>query len=171
MKSVSICCFIYFLSMGCHAATDGVMGTTSSGSINITLTILPSIAIKNLDDIHLEVARNSDTDIAEIESFSVCSRLIHDYKISASSSNGKGFVLTGEEGDEITYEVLYKPFNNPQFTALTPNQRSDKYTIQANAKNCQDNNSELKIVVPSKEVNASLEDQYAGRLSLLLEVI
>ncbi|MFK0570748.1 hypothetical protein [Endozoicomonas sp.] len=90
-----------------YAATDGALGATSEGKVNITLTTNPLVKITGLDDINM-VFDGTSTDILTSEvQFCVFTNKADPKYIMDVESENQSFQLTAANGntDTVDYNV------------------------------------------------------------------
>jgi hypothetical protein len=119
------------------AATDGTLGSTSTGQVDLDLEILDSVEISALNDIDFGQYGGGDTgDINAGDAYCVFVNGGDDYNITPTSSNGK-FSMVGTLGDEIDYTVKLAGAATGASSASAVNYGSTSSTFSgSNARDC-----------------------------------
>jgi len=99
------------LGIPTYAAIDGQLGSSSTASINISLTILPKIQIKQLEDFRL--VATEDANPASIQQINMGCVVTNTqsgyYTLSASSSQGQTadgyYQMQNDKGASINYSL------------------------------------------------------------------
>ncbi|MBP9837191.1 MAG: hypothetical protein KBC84_00605 [Proteobacteria bacterium] len=121
---VLIAIVFYFYSFLIHnsiAANDGQIGTTSSGSVNISLSIPKLIRIKNLADVSFPTYSGSgdlsfNKDITIAVNYSTGG-----YRITATGSGAGNAFMVIDGSKQVPYSVLFnKQTGVTGASALTP---------------------------------------------------
>lgn len=150
-----------------HAATQGTLGSTSTGSIEINATIPNLAQISRLDDIGLGTW--SGADLNGNDQFCVFSST-RSYTITATSANGTGttFRLKDSGTNYIAYNVSWTDSSSSTST-LSNATASGAQATSATAVNCAGaDNTTVSINVPSANVAAVPAGSYSDTLTLLV---
>lgn len=99
------------LGIPTYAAIDGQLGSTSSASINISLTVLPKIQIKQLEDFQMTVTE--DTNPASVQQIKtgcvVANTQSGYYTLSATNTNGQAgngdYQMQNGKGGSVNYSM------------------------------------------------------------------
>lgn len=161
-------------SSAAMAATDGSLGSTSTGNIAIDLEILDSVEISALNDIDFGQYGGTDTGALNAgDAFCVYRNGGDGYTITPTSNNGK-FSLVGDTGaDEIDYTVKLAgaATGADSAAAVTYNSASATFT-GSDARDCgAANNASVDISITEAELRAASTDTYADTLILLVSPI
>lgn len=152
------------------AATNGEVGTQSTGRVLIQLTIKQSVQITNLEDIEIVVDEDTGHDVVASRPFCVRGNKGGQYSLMASNSQGGSseFALTSMTNDTVDFELYFSGELGDQVgDRLLPNDPSPTYTITNSDPNCDgDDNAELRLVIPSSNINNALDEEYRGSLYL-----
>lgn len=104
-KSVALASAL-FASTGALAATDGTIGGTSEGTLNVSLTVNDRVLITGLDDIPLG-AFDGTADLVGGSTFCVYRNGMGLYDLTVSSQNSSGTDFRAISGTNfIAYSVL-----------------------------------------------------------------
>ena len=145
------------------AATDGSMGTTSTGTLEISLTIPPEVRISGLQDLRLQ--QDARKRFRGSTALCVYARVVDGYQLIASSDDGQSeFVLAGASR-LARYQVRFDDGSGPQpltpdvpLRSLQANSASDPDCASAHGK------SRLEVEVePSQQLATGI---YSGTLRL-----
>ena len=163
-----------FTASAGFAATDGSLGATSSGQIDLDLEVLDSVEINALNDIAFGQYGGGDTgDINSGDAYCVYVNGGDDYTITPTSSNG-AFKLVGNSlGDEIQYSVKFAgaATGAASESAVSYNSASDTFQGDG-ARDCGSaNNASLDVSITEAEVRAASTDTYSDTLILLVSPI
>jgi hypothetical protein len=99
------------LGIPTYAAIDGQLGATSTASININLTVLPRIQIKQLEDFQMTVTE--DTNPASVQQIKtgcvVTNTQSGYYTLSATNTNGQAsngdYQMQNGKGMRVNYNI------------------------------------------------------------------
>jgi hypothetical protein len=155
------------------AATDGTMGATSSGQINIDLEVLDSVEITALNDIDFGQYGGTDTgDINAGDAYCVYRNGGDGYTITPTSSNGK-FALVGVLGDEINYSVKLNGAATGAASASAVAYNSASATFSgSSARDCgATDNASVDVSVTESDLRTASTDTYSDTLILLVSPI
>lgn len=156
------------------AATDGDLGSTSTGQLDLDLEVLDSVEITQLTDIDFGQYGGGDTGaINEGDSFCVYVNGGDDYSITPTSSNGS-FVLTGSEfADEIEYSVRFVGASTGAAEASATTYNTVSQTFKGSVKRDCDgtDNASVDVNIAEQEIRDATTDAYADTLILLVNPI
>ena len=156
------------------AATDGSLGATSTGQINLDLEVLDSVEISELDDIDFGQYGGGDTgDINAGDAYCVYVNGGDDYNITPTSSNGGFHLLGNSSADEIPYTVKFAgaATGASSESAVAYNSPSDTFQ-GSNTRNCgAANNASVDVSISEDDIRAATTDTYADTLILLVSPI
>ena len=99
------------LGIPTYAAIEGQLGSSSTAAINISLTVLPQIQIKQLDDFQMTVTENADpANVQQINTGCVIANTQSGYyTLSATNANGKTtngyYQMQNGKGSSVNYSV------------------------------------------------------------------
>jgi hypothetical protein len=150
-----------------HAASDGSLGATSQGSLDITLTINSLVQISALDDIALPTYAGAD--IAGSDDLCVYSNT-GGYEITATGNGtGQAFELIGSSAN-IPYTVEWSDSAGAgSGTALTTNVALTGQGGTFSTTDCGGGNNAQVIVRASEpDLAVAPADNYTGVLTLLV---
>ena len=160
-------------STAAFAATDGSMGSTSTGQIQIDLEVLDSVEISSLDDINFGQYGGTDTgNLNAGDAYCVYRNGGDGYTITPTSANGK-FSLVGVLGDEIDYTVKLAgaATGAAAASAVSYNAASATFT-GSSARDCGSaDNSSVDVSISEAEIRAASTDTYSDTLILLVSPI
>lgn len=156
------------------AATDGNLGATSQGDLDLDLSVLDSVEITSLDDIDFGSYGAGNTGgINQGDAFCVYVNGADDYTITPTSSNGS-FALAGDnQADTIPYVVKLVGAATGAAAATATNYNAASATFQgANTRDCGSaNNASLDISIAESDIRAATTDTYADTLILLVNPV
>lgn len=150
-----------------HAATQGSLGATSTGSVVINATVPNLARISRLDDINLGTW--SGADLNGSDQFCVFSST-RSYTITATSSNGTAALFRLKDGgtNYIPYTVTWTdsaPTSLPLLNAIA----STPFATNATSTNCGGaDNTTVTVNVPSAAIGAAPAGAYSDTLTLLV---
>lgn len=149
-----------------HAASDGSLGATSTGTVVINATIPNLAQISRLDDIALGTW--SGVDLTGFDDLCVFSST-RSYTITATSANGTGTTFRLSDGTNfIPYNVSWRD-SAPATTALASGTASGAQATSATATNCGgSDNTRVSVTVPSAGIAAAPAGAYSDTLTLLV---
>jgi hypothetical protein len=161
--------------------TQGSLGATSTGKIDLDLQVLDSVEINRLGDINLGSYGGANTgDLASSEAYCVYVNGGDDYKITPTSSNGAAsddnemFHLLGDnDADEIMYTVKFAGAATGA-AAASINKYGDASTSFKGSKlrDCNNaDNAQLHIDISEQEIRNATTDTYQDTLILLVNPV
>lgn len=166
------------LAPAAHAATQGVPGLTSSGTVTISATIASRVNIANLSDVTF-----TDSDLGPVvntanqatKASNVCvwsNNADKSYYITASGSGTSGaFTLANGSNPVVPYQVYWNGASGQSTgTPLTAAVKSAKLTSTATTPTCGGGSSATLVVgIQGTDANAMLASTaYTGTLTLLV---
>lgn len=152
------------------AATDGDLGSTSTGSLDISVTIPSLVRISHLDDIDLGTFDGSGLSGGD----DVCIYSNNGgYSITATSEGGD-FVLIGTDvEDELAYTVRWAnaagASSGSTLTHGTPHTVEGGTFTTPSCRGGSDLNARVLIDVEDSALEAVSADSYSGTLTLMVE--
>jgi hypothetical protein len=163
-----------FSAVEAHAATQGTIGTTSSGQINITATIAGLVQITNLSDLNFTPVLNGSSAAQLTENVCVWSNtLTKGYTIKATGNGtSSAFTLASGSNAPVPYSVSWAGTSGATSgTALTTNVASSTFTSTALAPACLagSNTATLFVSIASTDQDTMVANAaYTGILTLLV---
>ena len=158
-KFISITASIALLSMSNFAATDGTLGATSSGSLNITATIDDLVNISRLDD--LDVGSLSPSNLTATEAFCIYRNGTGAYQITATGSGTGGAFAVTDGSIDLPYTLTING-NAVAPGAPLSGTGANQTSIVCGATD----NAALTIAFNSTEIAAANTGLYSGVLTL-----
>jgi hypothetical protein len=161
------------ISTSVFAATDGSMGSTSTGQIDLDLQVLDSVEISALNDIDFNTYGGTDVgDINAGDAYCVFVNGGDDYTITPTSTNGK-FSLIGVLGDEIDYTVKLVGAATGAASASAVGYNIASSTFAgSSARDCGSaDNGSVDINIVESQISAASTDTYSDTLVLLVSPI
>lgn len=147
------------------AANNGTVGATSSGDLDLTLTIAEQIIVTNLDDVDL-----LDGTAAQTESICVAGNIATPYDIRFTSGQGSFILNHGSVADTIAYTVGYDHGATGTFAPATYNTTIvDAGAVFATNLDCDaaaNNNGDIQITPNAGDVSAATAGTYTGTLNI-----
>ena len=156
------------MAMGAHAV-DGTPGATSTGTMQIQVTVPQIVVIRNIQDPNTGTF-DGTTDVSLNDNVCVGSNTANNgYSITATSTNGAGgnFQLNGAT-DTVLYNVAWADqAGQTSGTALTSGtvQNFANPTAGSNIA-CAADNATVVITVPAANLQAVTADTYTDTLTL-----
>ena len=163
------------ISTSAMAATQGLMGLTSNGNIDLDLQVLDSIEINALNDINFGTYGGLNTgNINQGDDFCVFRNGGDNYKITPTSANGK-FSLTGPTLDEIDYTVKLAGTAGGAATGTSVLYGADSTGFAGSAaRDCTGSggvNASVDVSITEAEIRQASTGLYADTLILLVSPI
>jgi hypothetical protein len=161
------------ISTSAFAATDGSMGSTSEGRIDLDLEVLDSVEITGLADV--DFGQYGGTDIGDInggDSYCVYRNGADGYTITPTSTNGS-FALTGATGDSINYSVKLAGAATGADLASAVSYNSASSTFSgSSARDCGgSDNASVDVSIAEDDIRTASTGTYADTLILLVSPI
>ena len=146
-----------------HAATQGELGNTSQGSVEITLTIKPTVRISQLQDIRISSEEGESAGGSSPICLFASSSGQYTIKATGSGPNQTfGLQSTDNSSQSVPYQVaLSGPSAKVALTPGTPTHLGDAINRSLN---CENPNT-LDVLVPQQDLPPGV---YAGSLTLLI---
>jgi hypothetical protein len=167
-KALAVAAVATFAASNAFAATQGTLGATSTGSLNITLTIDQLVQISALNDIALG-NYTGGANMTGVDDLCVYSN-IGGYQITATGNGaGSAFHLIGA-GATIPYAVEWADSagaltGDPLTSGTVLTNQSGTFTTP----NCGGtNNARVRVTVNSTDLAAAPAQAYTGVLTLLV---
>ncbi len=161
--------------------SQGSLGATSTGQIDLDLQVLDSVEISRLGDINFGTYGGANTgDIGSSEGYCVYVNGGDDYKITPTSTNGAAtddnekFHLLGDNGaDEIMYTVkLVGAATGASTSSVTKFNSASASFKGSRLRNCNNaDNAQLHIDIPEQEIRDATTDTYQDTLILLVNPV
>lgn len=157
------------ISVGAFAATQGTVGATSTGDLDITVTINDGVRISNLTDV--VTTFDGTNDIADTQSVCVYRNGTGLYAITATGDGGVGgneFIIDTVAADELDYTVQWNDGTGAvgmtSGTQLTGQQNADV----ADPNCAGGDTANLTIGVLASDMVAAPSGVYTGTLTLVV---
>lgn len=160
-KIIPIAVSLSLLSMGSIAATDGTLGATSTGSVNITATIDDLVNISRLDD--LDMGSLSPSNLTATEAFCIYRNGTGAYQITATGSGTGGSFAVTDGSIDLPYVLNINGSSVSPGTPLSGT-GANQTSIVCGATD----NASLTIGFNSTEIAAANTGLYSGVLTLIV---
>ena len=161
-------------STAAFAATDGSLGATSTGQVDLDLEVLESVQITALDDINFGSYGGANSgDINQGDAYCVYVSGGEDYTITPTSSNGDFNLVGATNSDEIAYTVKFAGASTGAASqaAVAYNTASATFTGD-DATDCgAANNASIDVSITEAAIRAVSADDYSDTLVLLVNPI
>lgn len=142
-----------------HAATQGTLGATSSGTSDVQLIVAEQVQISGIDDMNLDNGDTTNTyvptggDVSATTAFCVHYNNATgvDLTISSATGAGAGYVMTDGSGNNITYQLEVDEGDDGGATPHAEAATIQYTTMASQTLNCggSDNNSIRTFVTDS----------------------
>lgn len=156
-----------FSSASVMAATQGLLGPTSTGTLDINLDINNLVMVSNLGDINLGTYSGTGN-LTGSDSFCVYRNGAGNYNITMNGSGGSGAYLLNDGGtNNLPYTVS---FTNGSANSMTA---STALTAQANANTTSttcggSDNVSVGVTVTNASLAAAPAGTYTGSLTVIV---
>ena len=161
-------------STAAFAATDGTLGATSTGQLDLDLEVLDNVQISALDDIDFGQYGGGDSgDINAGDAYCVYVNGGDDYTITPTSANGD-FKLVGDSfADEISYTVKFAgaPTGAASQSAVAYNNASATFGGSTETDCASSNNASVDVSIAEAQITSASTDTYSDTLILLVNPI
>lgn len=154
------------------AAEQGKLASKSKARFTITLAIQPSMQIKTVSDVSLNIS-NRDVDASFSKPFCVQGSVNGKYTIVAygTNRNASEFVLHNSSNDALPYHVSYRGDpGSGQFNPLLPGVPSRVYDVMDRGLSC-DNTTAFMVTFRSADLKQAGSGLYTGSLTLLVSPV
>jgi hypothetical protein len=169
-KALAVAAVATFAAGNAFAASDGTLGATSQGTLDITLTIDPLVQISALDDIALGpyVGAGDETGTDDLCVYS--NNGGYDITATGNGSGGQAFELTGTSSAVIPYTVEWATSAGAGTgTALTTGVTLAGQGGTFSTPDCGGvDNAQVIVTVADADLAAAPSDSYTGVLTLLV---
>ena len=172
LYSVMVFTMTLLFAVASYSATQGQLGTSSTGSLTIRLTIHPKIEISSLDDINIDVY-NQDQAVNYNEPICIRSTSRANYRILASGSGAGGrFILQGQSNNStVPYDVSFENQIGQTADRLQAQQPSGSYTTPSLAAQCGGKDSSaIRIKMTQDNIKRLEQGTYQGSLTLTVAI-
>ncbi len=150
-----------------NAATDGSLGPTSTGTLNINLTIPQHVRISRLDDIILVWDLVTDP-LLGTDAMCVYSST-RNYVITATGSGAANAFTVTDGTNTIAYTVAWTDDNGPANQAMLSGVPLVGQSASTNSVNCNNgDNSTVRVSFTAANMTAGPSGVYTGVLTLLV---
>lgn len=142
---------------------------TSSARVTISLSILPSISIDTVSDLHFNIDRR-DVDASYDEFFCVKGNISSRYSITAegTSDGSDGFFLTNQSNGTLRYFVGYRGKKSAtQYDVLAPGEPSPIYSVPPGNEPC-NGQPNFNIRFSAEDLDSADAGLYRGALTLVV---
>ncbi len=154
-------------------ATDGELGTTSTGTVPVALTMPAVVKISGLTNFSFTYDSNVSGGLTGQQNFCVYTNNVStEYGISITSNtpSGSGFQLS-DNGKTVAYSVLYAPTMDATtgFITMSPGKMENGTGANATLLNCGDASkyvATLKVDIPEANLEAVPQGTYNDVLTL-----
>lgn len=184
MKSLKVsfaCCLSLILAPAALAQTQGNLGATSTGQIDLDLQVTDSVEISRLANIDFGSYGGTSTgDLGSSEAYCVYVNGGDDYAITPTSSNGAAsddsdkFHLLGDtDADEIMYTVKFVGAATGASAQAVTTYNTASATFQGSTSRTCGNadNAQLHIDIAESELQEASTDTYQDTLILLVNPV
>lgn len=161
--------------------TQGSLGATSTGKIDLDLQVLDSVEINRLGDIDFGTYGGVNTgDVSQSEAYCVYVNGGDDYKITPTSTNtaasddAEKFHLLGDtDADEIMYTVKFVGAATGAAAAAVTKYNTQTASFKGSRlRTCGDaDNAQLHIEIAEQEIRDATTDTYQDTLVLLVNPV
>lgn len=158
-KIITIATSVSLISFAGFAATDGTLGSTSTGTITITANIDQLVRISRLDD--LDMGSLSPTNLSATENFCVYSNSSPNYQITATGSGTGGAFAVSDGSLELPY-LLTINGNSAASGSPLSGAGANQFSTVCGATD----NATLTVLFNSTEIAAANTGTYNGVLTL-----
>jgi len=151
------------------AATDGAFDATSTGSVDISLTIANKVKISNLSDIALTVANNGD--FVGTSTACVYRNGSGAYSMTATGSGtASAFTIVETGGATLAYAVTYDDGDGAEaLTASTAlGSLANANTTEDDCSNTAGHSGTVSVNVASADASSAVAGAYVGTLTLVV---
>ena len=175
IKYVLYLCLLFgLLTTESMASRDGRLGLTSTGEVHIRLVINQGIQVSNLKDIEISVDTLTSSDIVVTQRFCVRGNTDGLYTMTAFSDRGGSnpFTISSSSGNEISYQLYFRSDLAKSIgDTMKPNVPSRLYQLNNDGVNCNgQDNAEIRLVIPSEQINQASDKEYNGFLNLTVAI-
>ena len=169
-KGLAVAAVAMLAAHSAHAATQGVLGPTSTGDLTITLTVDDLVQISDLDDITLatygSVSLTGGDDVCVYSNSG-------SYDITATGDGGDtgtAFELTGSGPDSVPYSVEWATSSGaPSGRAMASGTALTGLTGDFTTPDCSaSTNARVIISVDNTDLGAAAPDIYSGVLTFMV---
>ncbi len=151
-----------------RSATQGSLGPTSTGTLNINVAIPNHVRISQLDDINLGTWDGVTDPLAGFDDLCVYSST-RAYKLTASGSGAASAFTVSDGGtNTIAYSVTWRDENNVS-QALTTGVQVSNIPANHNSVTCNgggNNNARVTVSMTAANLGAAVAGTYTGVLTL-----
>ncbi len=181
MKKYLLVSGLLLIPLQGFAATDGTLGQTSTGTLNINLTLNNTIQISQLEDIAIDYTLGVDT--GDVDEFSPACVFINsaspNYKVKINGQNDAGGKLYLSDGQAVpnTIEYVAKWHTDSSATSaspstLVPNTDANiANTIKPTSSSCDagvNNNASIQFTIEEGDLTTATAGVYTDVVTILV---
>ncbi len=168
LKKLALGGALVAVTTGAYAASDGTLGATSTGTIDISLTVNGAVKISNLDDITLPAF--SGADVSDTQTACVYSNSTGGGYTLTATATGASFDLSGT-GGSIPYAVEYD--DGSGYVSLTHGSTANMTGASATDDDCggSGSNATVQVSVAAADASAVPQGGYTSTLTLVVAPI
>lgn len=171
-KLALVASFVFASASGIAvAATDGILGLTSTGTSIVTIIKENAVQITNVGDIDLGTHSTLAADEAGSDDVCVFGST-GTYNVTMTSTNGVGGLFALASGaDSVPYTVSYTGNGTPAAAPIVSGTKIlTNFTSDTGSLNCGGStNANFGVTVPAVSFNAAAPGTYTDTLTLLVE--
>lgn len=157
-------------STSVYSATQGTKGTTSTGSVDVSVDIGQLIKISNLKDIQLGAYAGGPNPLSASSDFCVYRNGSDKYNITMSG-NGTANAFTLSQGpDVLPYSVEFVNGSTtlPVTSGTLIGNQAGANTTSESCSNGSANNASVTVKVENADLSAAPAGSYAGTLTVIV---
>lgn len=150
----------------------GELGESSQVKIELSLNVLPTIQISNVEDITLSITdRSIDASFSEDLCIKGNSGDSYTLTVTGTTNSGSGYSLGNDQGERLFFDVLYQAEGSASELPMMPDQSSPYFDLPALNTDCAGKLSSLSVLFKSSELLKVSPGLYTGELTLVVSPI
>lgn len=153
------------------AAQDGDRGSTSTGTVSVTVIVEQGIQITDLQDVNLTIRREPGAGNFETsEEFCISGTAGSQFSVTAfTQDQPDSFTLRSDSNELIPFTLRFTPqLSSGQFDELQPNEPSTLYSVSSFDDCNAGNNSQIRVVFNEADILASTSLEFVGDLFITI---
>lgn len=156
-----------------HAATDGTLGPTSTGSLSITITIPPRVRISNVADLALGTFTGTGDKTAADDVCIYTNDPAGTYRVTATGDGtGGAFTVNDGASNELAYSLRWNDQTGTTGNVLLTSGTALTGQSGANttASDCGGSNTaNIEATITESELSLGEAGSYSGNVTILVE--
>lgn len=151
------------------AATQGTLGTTSTGDLEITLDIDSLVRVSNLNDIDLGTFAGGAADLSGSDNFCIYRNGAGNYNITMTGSGAASAFTLTDGTNTIPYSVSFTNGGaNAMATGTALTAQAGAFTANDTCNSGANDNVSVAVTVANSDLASAPASSYTGTLTMVV---